>query len=345
MTGAKDAGYSRGVNPCLAYGRSAPRSVRFALDTLNFTLYTSRLIDLDSFSQPAAYHAVYRSRDYAACEHRAFVLRAVGIEHVLASIDSAYVVLVPAERAREAVEHLARYEEENATVPRPEPPLVLHSSAWLSTVIYAFFLVVISYFAGDALGGFDWLGTGALLPLSATGHEPWRIVTALTLHADLGHLLGNLAFGGLFGYFAAQLVGPGTAWLSILVAGALGNWVDSALMMEGRSTIGASTAVFATLGLVAAYAWKQHTAGALRWAKRWAPLIAAVALLAFTGAGGERTDVLAHLTGFASGALVGLLNALAQTRAFFKRIPQLASGLLAVSIVIGAWCWGFANAV
>lgn len=299
---------------------------------------------MDSFSQPAAYHAVYRSRDYAACEHRAFVLRAVGIEHVLGSVDSAYVVLVPAERAREALEHLTRYEEENAAVPRPEPPLVLHGSAWMSTVLYAFFLVLSSYCAGEAVGGFDWFGIGALLPSSETSGEPWRVVTALTLHADLGHLLGNLAFGALFGYFAAQLVGPGTAWLSILFAGALGNWVDSALMLQGHSTIGASTAVFATLGLVAAYSWKQHTAGALRWAKRWAPLIAAVALLAFTGAGGERTDVLAHLTGFASGALVGLLNALAQTRAFFKRIPQLASGLLAVSIVIGAWCWGFANA-
>src|SRR5690606_35050914 len=111
-----------------------------------------------------------------------------------------------------------------------------------------------------------------------------------------------------------------------------------------RTTIGASTAVFATLGLVAAYAWKQHSAGALRWARRWAPLIAAVALLAFTGAGGERTDVLAHLTGFISGALVGFANALPQTRAFFKRVRQLVSGLIAVARVMGAWWWGFASA-
>lgn len=298
---------------------------------------------MDSFSQPAAYHAVYRSRDYAACEHRAFVLKAVGIEHVVGSTDSGYVVLVPEERAREALQHLARYEEENAVAPRPEPPLELHGSAWLSTVLYAFCLVLIAYCAGAAIGGIDWFQTGALLPASEARGEPWRVVTALTLHADVGHLLGNLAFGCLFGYFAAQLVGPGTAWLSILVAGALGNWVDSALMPGGHTTIGASTAVFATLGLVAAYSWKRHSIGALRWAHRFAPLIAAAALLGFTGAGGERTDVLAHLTGFASGALVGLLNALPQTRAFFKRIPQLASGLLAIAIVIAAWRWGFVS--
>lgn len=291
---------------------------------------------------PHAYRTVYRSRDYAACEHRAFVLRAVGIEHVLGTAEDAYVVLVPEDRVHEAIEQLRRYEEENAP-PRPAPPLVLHGSAWTSTTIYAFVLVLIGFCAGKALGAFDWFDLGALLPASEAKGEGWRIVTALTLHADVGHLLGNLAFGGLFGYFAAQLVGPGTAWLSILIAGALGNWVNSLLMWPGRTTIGASTAVFATLGLVAAYAWKQHSAGALRWAQRWAPLVAAIALLAFTGAGGERTDVLAHITGFASGALVGFANALPHTRAFFKRIPQLASGLLALGLVIAAWFWAFAQ--
>src|SRR5690606_23584971 len=95
---------------------------------------------LSSFSHSAAYRAVYRSRDYAACEHRAFVLRAVGIEHVLGTDDSAYIVFVPEERAREAMEHLTRYEEEIAAVSTAQPPLVLHESAWLSTVLYAFFL-------------------------------------------------------------------------------------------------------------------------------------------------------------------------------------------------------------
>lgn len=297
--------------------------------------------NLESFAHPAAYHEIFRSRDHTACEHRAFVLRAVGIESIVGASEGMFVLLVSEDRAALALDQLRRYEQENAVVPPSQPPLVLHGSAGLSVVVYAFLLVLASYCAGDAVGSRDWFQIGSLLPSSEAAHEPWRVVTALTLHADLGHLLGNLAFGAFFGYFAAQLVGPGTAWLSILIAGALGNWVDSALMLEGRTTIGASTAVFATLGLVAAYAWKQHSAGALRWAQRFAPLIAAIALLAFTGAGGERTDVLAHLTGFASGALVGLANALAQTRRFFKSIPQPISGFIAVTIVIGAWAWGF----
>ncbi|MFO7306649.1 MAG: rhomboid family intramembrane serine protease [Gammaproteobacteria bacterium] len=287
---------------------------------------------------PSTYRVIYRSRDYAACEQRALVLRAVGIEHVLGVAEGAYAVLVPDDRAHEAIEQLRRYEEENAP-PRTAPPLVLYGSAWVSTAVYALVLVLIAYCAGEALGTRNWFELGALLPASEARGESWRIVTALTLHADIGHLLGNLAFGGLFGYFAAQLVGPGTAWLSIVIAGALGNWVNSLLMLQGRSTIGASTAVFATLGLVAAYAWRQHSPGTLRWAHRWAPLVAGIALLAFTGAGGERTDVLAHLTGFVSGAVVGLANALPRTRAVLKRIPQLGSGLLALMLVVAAWAW------
>ena len=37
------------------------------------------------------------------------------------------------------------------------------------------------------------------------------------------------------------------------------------------------------------------------------PLISASVLLAWTGTGGPRTDVIAHLTGFTSGMLIGVL--------------------------------------
>jgi rhomboid protease GluP len=289
-----------------------------------------------------SYREIYRSHELASCEQRAFVLRAVGLDHAIGVADNLFVLYVPQEQFARALEQLASYERENANVPKPAIPLQLHEHAGRATLAYALVLILAAYCAGAQVGGFDWFQIGALTA-SVSGDEAWRVVTALTLHADIGHLLGNLAFGSLFGFFAAQLIGAGSAWLSILLAGALGNWVDSALMSEGRTTIGASTAVFATLGMVAAFAWKQHTSGALRWAHRWAPLIAAVALLAFTGSGGERTDVLAHLTGFAAGALIGLLHALPSTRRVFVAIPQIGSGIIACAIVIGAWVWGFAS--
>ena len=45
---------------------------------------------------------------------------------------------------------------------------------------------------------------GALL-----GGEWWRAVTALTLHVELDHLGGNLAFGAFFGYFIGRYSGTG----------------------------------------------------------------------------------------------------------------------------------------
>lgn len=295
-------------------------------------------------STPVAFQEVYRSPDLDACEQRAFVLRAVGIEHVLGSDGAAFQVFVPGTMAGRALDELRRYEQELLPKEASAPPLVLHSFAAGSTLAYAFVLVLCGYLAGVHVGGFDWIEAGALTPSVTSTGEGWRVITALSLHADVGHLLGNLAFGGLFGFFAAQLIGPGTAWLSVLLGGALGNWVDSLLMRAGHVTIGASTAVFATLGMVAAYAFKRHTGGAPRWAHRWAPIVVAVALLAFTGTAGERTDVLAHLTGFASGALIGLLHALDSTRRVLEKIPQWLSGALACALLLGAWVCAFTTA-
>jgi rhomboid protease GluP len=299
---------------------------------------------LNLMHHPASYREVYRSRDIDACEHRAFVLRAVGIDHVLGTVDGAFVLFVAAHDAARALHHLSEYDAENWRREHPAPPLRLHGFAGTAALAYAFVLVAVAYLAGAGAGGRDWFEIGALTPtLTGTG-EWWRVITALTLHSDAGHLLSNLAFGIVFGYFAAQLMGAGSAWLSILLAGALGNWIDSAVMPGEHRTIGASTAVFATLGMVAAYAWRQRAAGSLRWAHRVAPLVAAVALLALTGTGGERTDVVAHLTGFGSGALMGLVHASPRPSQFLERIQQRWSAVAALVLICGAWGWAFSAA-
>jgi hypothetical protein len=63
--------------------------------------------------------------------------------------------------------------------------------------------------------------------------------------------------------------------------------------------------------------------------------VAGVILLGFTGAGGERTDVLAHLTGFAMGALAGVTHA--TWRVPRGAVAQAAAGLLSLALVGVAW--------
>jgi membrane associated rhomboid family serine protease len=165
--------------------------------------------------------------------------------------------------------------------------------------------------------------------------EPWRFVTALTLHLDVGHLLANLGFGSVFGLLAGQLLGPGLAWAAVVLAATLANAGNSLVQPAGYSAVGASTAVFATLGLLAAYSWRRRSGRGERWAYRWAPLIAGVALLAFTGVGGERTDVMAHLTGFVMGALAGFLLAWRGLRV--GNAGQWLLGLGTLAAVGAAW--------
>ena len=60
-------------------------------------------------------------------------------------------------------------------------------------------------------------------------------------------------------------------------------------------------------------------------------------LLAYTGLGGERTDVIAHVTGFLSGLLLGGLYGMLGQRVSIKTRSQFALGLTALAFL--AFCW------
>ena len=145
-------------------------------------------------------------------------------------------------------------------------------------------------------------------------------------HGDAGHLTANLVFGTVFGLLAAQALGSGLACLAILLAGGLGNGMNALVQGPGHASLGASTAVFAALGILVAHALRYRGAlpgGVLR---RYSPLVGGVLLLAYTGTGGERTDVVAHLTGFLAGLGTGW---------FARHIPERwlrRFGLLAAAV-------------
>ena len=157
------------------------------------------------------------------------------------------------------------------------------------------------------------VGRAASSSTGFIGHgEWWRPFTALFLHADLGHLVGNLVSGLLFGTLVARSIGPLRAWALILACGTVGNALTSALTWpEPFLSIGASTAVFGALGILSGLGF----AGLLRlrlrlpWAKITAPVVAGVILLGWLGGGshGGNTDVLGHVFGFSAGLAAGFL--------------------------------------
>jgi membrane associated rhomboid family serine protease len=171
--------------------------------------------------------------------------------------------------------------------------------------------------------------------------EWWRAVTALTLHRDFAHFIANLGFGLLFAAFLQPRLGGGVTWLGILLAGALGNFVNAWFYKSApHSSVGASTAVFGGLGLLMAWEfvarWRvPHTR---HWWQLVVPLGGGLALLAYLGsgdeAGGGRTDYMAHFWGFAWGALLGAIVAPGRRG---NRMAQWSCALIALTLPLAAW--------
>jgi len=280
---------------------------------------------------------VYRSLRLQDCEQQTLVLSAVGIHSLTVVRGGVFVVVVAEESADLALKHLREVAQE-AAVPVPvvkEPKL--HPRAWTGSILYALIMMGVAYAAGRDGFGLDWLESGALNGAIPSTHEWWRVATALTLHADVGHLISNLVFGVVLGFLASRALGGGVAWAGILVGAMMGNALDAMWMPVQQQSIGASTAVFATLGILSAYAWVLESASNLRWAKRLGPLIAGVMLLGFLGAGGERTDVVAHVTGFVSGCALGVVFGKIPEQRFDSRPLQLAAAAFTLSAVGAAW--------
>jgi membrane associated rhomboid family serine protease len=134
----------------------------------------------------------------------------------------------------------------------------------------------------------------------------------LFLHADLGHLLANVISGYFVFSAVLSTIGRGRGWLCLAIAAIVGNCAVAGLNYPGPyRSLGASTAIFAGLGLLTGRAVRvlRTKSGGHRWRAVFVPLAAGVALLGLFGAGGLHTDVVAHATGFAAGlAMAGSMQ-------------------------------------
>lgn len=140
--------------------------------------------------------------------------------------------------------------------------------------------------------------------------ETWRLTSALWLHDDLGHLISN-AGGGLLMFSAVVLTFGSRAGWSLLAASAIGGNLVAALLQHGQPyrSLGASTAIFASLGLLTGRAARVllQPGHPRRWRAALMPLSAGFAVLALLGVGDVHIDMLAHATGFGCGLLLGCI--------------------------------------
>ena len=287
---------------------------------------------------------VFDSVDPRDASDRALVLTSLDIPCELLRVDTRSVLVVPAELAERARFELWQYDQENRPRRRRSRPAVqVHEFHNGLTGVFGYVLVLIlaGWLAGRSAFGFDWLERGGVHGELVRAGEWWRVFTALTLHAGVGHLLGNLGFGALFGGLAGRLVGSGIAWLAIVAAGGAGNALNTLLLESAHRSVGASTAVFAALGLLAGFVWRARLMAQERWAYRLGPVIGGIALLAYTGTGDAQTDIGAHLAGFVCGFAAGMALTFTAARLHDARL-QAISGAAAAALVLAAWGAAFA---
>ncbi len=248
---------------------------------------------------------------YASAEEgfdHGLVALAVGDAFWLQPASDGFRLLVESQAAERVREQLARYDRESLNWP---PRRVAEDSLprkfdWVTPSLWGA-LVVASFWAQwewRAWTEFGLLDARAVLERG----DVWRLLTALFLHADVGHLVAN-AVSGIF-VFAAVLatLGRWRGWMSIALAGVVGNLMAAIVNHAGvYRSLGASTAVFGALGLLTGSAIRLVHRGnhPFRWRSLFVPVAAGLTVLGLYGAGDQRVDVVAHVTGFAAGLILG----------------------------------------
>lgn len=178
--------------------------------------------------------------------------------------------------------------------------------------------------------------TGVLSAAAVDQGAWWLTVTALTLHANLSHIVANSVTGALFGYATGRYLGDGFAWFLILISGALGNLLNAWMRPDTFYAIGASTACFAAAGVLCGFTWRKSFVKGASARFNYLPIAGAIALFVFMGMEGENTDVVGHLMGLAVGLGVGALIGGYDVRRLGSSGQKL-SAIAAIGLLIVSW--------
>jgi rhomboid protease GluP len=275
---------------------------------------------------------IYQNLTARQADTYGLILSSVGIFHKAMENRDGWQIWVYEKDEEEALSHIHKYEEENAVRAKPAPASIAPKIKLLNGIIGALFLMVVHVAVADNRDAFVAL-YGASASRIMAG-EVFRTATALLLHADAAHLIGNMAAIALFGSVVCASNGFGVGWLMILLSGIFGNYLNAWFHESFHMSIGASTAVFGAVGMMAAHQFLRKIGQPAERYKAWLPLAGGMALLAIFGTGAGRMDIMAHLFGFACGLLLQILYQGAQWY-WQKQVPARYNAVfLAIALLI-----------
>lgn len=287
---------------------------------------------------------ILRVRTRAEAEQFGLVIVAAGIDCHIEGHGESLVIRVNATNEARARDELAAYIQDSITSSTPPLPQRSLQEALVGALLYCCVLLFVYGAASRQMFSLDWLSAGQASAGLIVDGQWWRNFTALSLHVDVAHLTSNLVVGAFFGVLLSRIIGGGLAWLLILLAGGIGNGLSAMVQPSGHTAIGASTAVFGALGLVAVLMSKYQASAWTRGARRWVPIAAGVTLLAFLGIQGERIDVGGHIAGFVAGCLLGA-GAIAIGEASVTQYGRAQYFYAALALLLFASFWQIAFAL
>jgi len=247
------------------------------------------------------------------------VVLAMGLSFWLLPSDHGFRLLVESPAAAAVRDQLACFDRESLGWP-PRPATEARPARRLdlfTPLLWALAVIAVFWCQGEWPGTLERTGVLDAQAVFARG-QWWRPVTALFLHANVGHLISNVISGVFVLASVITTIGRTRGWLLVALAAVAGNVAVAALNASGPyQSLGASTAIFAGLGLLTGRAIRvlARPVRRRRWQAIIAPLAAGLGLLGLFGAGDARTDVGAHAAGFAAGLLLGIAASLPRARA------------------------------
>jgi membrane associated rhomboid family serine protease len=283
-----------------------------------------------------------------AARERGLVVAAMDLPYWIEREDGAWVLFVEENARGQAAAALAEFEaEEQARVHVQKPePLVIPKLALALTLVAMVIFYRMQTGANPVL-----IERGVAVDARILHGEWWRCFTALTLHGGVEHLVSNLGLAVFAFAFAFSRFGTGAGLLGTVLGGAMGNLLNAfAHAAKPHASLGSSTALFASLGLLAGgelAARLMHRATRTGW-QLLVPVGAGLAFLSlYGGAGSNRdgtpimdtgnVDLMAHLFGLVAGVVLGSVLFAAGLRRGARAWVQAVCGGAVIVVLAAAW--------
>ncbi|MDO8947770.1 MAG: rhomboid family intramembrane serine protease [Desulfocapsaceae bacterium] len=284
-------------------------------------------------------HHIFTTNQEETAATWSLVLSAVQISHHIHSTDNTWQLWVNADNELRAIYELESYFTENKDWPPPLPPPDNDFTPLLQppTILLIGGLILFFSITGPWEDHSLWFvqGEGNGQRILQVG-EWWRLITALTLHANTVHLLSNCFIGGWLIHFFCRITGTGLGLFFVLFTSGCGNLINVLVRGPDHTFVGFSTAVFAVIGMLAVLTHRARKK--ITGYHFLIPVMAGTALLAILGSSGEHTDLGAHLFGLLCGLIFGhLLGSEPLHSMRHSLVVQCIFFLLFLALLLGSW--------